>query len=524
MKRSRLTSGASALLLLLIAAAGAALRLHLLARRDFWVDEALSVFLARLPWREFWAALWNFQANMGLYYFLLRGWLHLGDGEATVRALSVLFGVAVIPATYLLGRRLFDEKAAIASAALAAVNVFQIRYSQEARGYSLVMLLVVLSTYLFLRALESPKPARYWAGYALVSALGTYVHLFVYLVIAAHWLSLGSSRLRSLPCRTIFLSAAGFALLTAPLDIFILFRERGQLSWVPHPTLQLVLGFSKLFAGNGGLPLVGAYAALCFIALVPPASSPASKPSGLDERWSARLVATWLLFPIAATLLVSLVKPVFYDRFMAVSAPALALLAGQGLSRLGRAPLRLRGLYPASVLAMVGASLWGVHRYDHSRAAQGDHWREAVRYILAAQQPQDAVFLYRASGAWPFQYYARREMEARRAAGSPTVVFPLDASNAQQDPDERQARLAIEGQRRVWLVLQHYGALEDREAAKQAIEGAFQDGYQVYQKREFHGVSGPIRVLLYVRDTSAAPPIKGMAKQPWLTPPLRAAN
>ncbi len=115
-------------------------------------------------------------------------------------------------------------------------------------------------------------------------------------------------------------------------------------------------------------------------------------------------------------------------------------------------------------------------------------------------------------------------MEARRAAGSPTVVFPLDASNAQQDPDERQARLAIEGQRRVWLVLQHYGALEDREAAKQAIEGAFQDGYQVYQKREFHGVSGPIRVLLYVRDTSAAPPIKGMAKQPWLTPPLRAAN
>ena len=103
--------------------------MHLLTKRDLWVDEASSVFLARLPWRDFWKALWDFQGNMGLYYFLLCGWLHLGDSEVAVRGLSVLFGVAVIPATYLLGKQLFDKNAAIASAALSAVNVsrFDIR-------------------------------------------------------------------------------------------------------------------------------------------------------------------------------------------------------------------------------------------------------------------------------------------------------------------------------------------------------------------------------------------------------------
>ena len=103
MKRPSVVS-ATATLLLLVVAIGTGFRLHLLTKQDLWVDEASSVFLAKLPWRNFWEALWDFQGNMGLYYFLLCGWLHLGDSEVAVRGLSVLFGVAVIPATYLLGK------------------------------------------------------------------------------------------------------------------------------------------------------------------------------------------------------------------------------------------------------------------------------------------------------------------------------------------------------------------------------------------------------------------------------------
>jgi len=495
-------------LLLLIVAAGTVLRLHLLSKRDLWVDESASVFMAKLPWGDFWQTLWDFQGNMAPYYLLLRGWLHLGDSEAAVRGLSVLFGVAVIPATYLLGKHLFGKNAAIASAALSAVNAFQIRYSQEARSYSLVMLLVVLATYFFVRIMESPSRKQYWVGYVLASTLGVYAHLFVYLVIAVHFVALGYARLRLLPRKTLLFASACFILLTVPINAFN-FRQ-GQSAWVPRPTTHLVVDFSEVLTGNGGILLVGAYAALCLVALFWPTESQAPRSSSLDERWAVRLVATWLLFPIAVTLLVDFLKPVFFYRYMAISAPALALLAGQGVAKLDQVSLRLgglrlRGLFPASLLVMLGLSVWGVHRYDNSPASQGDDWRQAIHYMLAGQQPGDAVFFYRGSGDWPFQYYARREMEKYGIAVLPTVVFPLEVRTPEQNPDVQQARLAIQGRERVWLILQHYEAPPEREAAVQAIQEALQNGYRISKEEVFHGVSGPIRVVLYVRGSGLAP-------------------
>src|SRR4030095_8808365 len=504
MKRTSVVSAASTLLLLIVAA-GTVLRFHGLTKRDIWVDEALSVFMARLPWRDFWQAL-DFHAYMGLYYLLLRGWLHLGDSEATVRGLSVLFGVAAIPATYLLGKHLFGRNSAIAAAALSAVNAFQIRYSQDARSYSLVMLLVVLSTYFFVCAVESPKRKRYWVGYVLTSVLGIYAHMFVHLVIAAQWLSLGYARLRLLPRRALLLSAAGSILLTVPIDAFIarafLFRDRGTLNWISVPTTQIVLSFSELFAGNGGIPLVGAYAVLCLVALFWPTVPQAARSSSFDERWSAKLGAPWLLFPIGATLLISFLTPVFSDRYMTISAPALALLAGHGMAKLDQVSFRmfsfrLRGLFPASIVLMLGLSVLGVHRYNNSPKSHVDNWRQAVRYMLAAQQPGDAVFFYRVSGYLAFQYHAHREMEEGGVALLPRVVFPLDAANHEQDPDEEQARRAIQGQKRIWLILQHNEGLPARQAATQAIQGVLQSHYRISREQVFRG---PIRVVLYAQE------------------------
>jgi uncharacterized membrane protein len=103
-------------LLIMIIAFGLILRWHLVSKRDLWDDEAASVMFALLPWGSFLKGIWNYEANMTFYYLLLRDWLHLGHSEAMIRGLSVLLGVAVIPATYLLGKRLFGEKPAIVSA------------------------------------------------------------------------------------------------------------------------------------------------------------------------------------------------------------------------------------------------------------------------------------------------------------------------------------------------------------------------------------------------------------------------
>jgi mannosyltransferase len=494
------------LLLVLVVTAGTLLRLRLLTKRDLWVDEALTVVLALSPWREFWKALWNAQMNMGFYYLLMRGWLHLGDSEAIVRGLSVLFGVATIVAIYLLGKRLFDRKVAIISAALSAVNVFQIRYSQEARAYSLVMLLAVLSTYCFINAVDSSSPKRYWAGYVLTSVLGIYTHLFLCLVVAAQWLSLGYARLRLIPRKTVFLVATSFILLVVPLNAFALLNDRGRPDWVPRPTAQLLMDFTYLFTGNGGVALAAFYAALCLVAVFESHRLGRSTPPAYDEPWRVRLVAWWLLFPVASTLLISFLRPVFYDRFMAISAPALALLAGKGVVQLEGMFPKLRGL--VSVLLIVGIclSVWGISQYNKSPASQGDDWRLATHYVLAGQQAGDGIFLYRASGNWPFTYYLRREMEAGEVQSSPTIVFPFNPTNPKQEPNREQTNLAVRGSRRVWLIVQHYEGIQSRKATLNVIQSTLQEDFSLSQEQVFAGSSGPIRVLLYVRTLAQDDP------------------
>ena len=46
-------------------------------------------------------------------HLLLRLWLYLGESEWILRSLSVVFGVATVPAVYILGMRLFGPKAGL---------------------------------------------------------------------------------------------------------------------------------------------------------------------------------------------------------------------------------------------------------------------------------------------------------------------------------------------------------------------------------------------------------------------------
>src|SRR5439155_24738451 len=127
----------------------AAIRLHLLAARSLWIDEAASVRFATLPWWSFLHMLWDYQGNMSLYYLVLRWWIHLGDTEFMVRSLSVLLGVLTIPAIYFLCTRLFDRATGLTSAALLSVHSFHVHWSQETRAYPLLTLLLALASYFF---------------------------------------------------------------------------------------------------------------------------------------------------------------------------------------------------------------------------------------------------------------------------------------------------------------------------------------------------------------------------------------
>src|SRR5260370_29673726 len=143
--RSRPGITTSFCLLILITLVAALLRLHGIASKSFWLDEGISVEIARLPWRQFFYVLRRREINMALYYLLLHFWLALGTTEGFIRGLSVLFSVATVPALYALGARLFERVAGLLAAWLLAINAYHIRYAQEASGYALVVCLSTLA-------------------------------------------------------------------------------------------------------------------------------------------------------------------------------------------------------------------------------------------------------------------------------------------------------------------------------------------------------------------------------------------
>ncbi len=123
--------------------------------------------------------------------YFMAAWLttQLGHSPELVRAPSILAGIASIPMMYLLGLRVVDRAAGIVAAALTALSPFMIFYSSEARAYSLMMFLLLLSTLAMLLALDTRR-TRWWVLYAVASAGAVYSHYTSVFVLAAQalWL------------------------------------------------------------------------------------------------------------------------------------------------------------------------------------------------------------------------------------------------------------------------------------------------------------------------------------------------
>src|SRR5258706_11298431 len=104
----------SAVSLALLAAVATVLRFLFLARKPFWFDEAFSVEIARMSWHDFVHLLWWREANMLLYYVLLRGWLRVplkpGFSPFYIRSFSVLASLPTLPAIFWLGSNIFDRR------------------------------------------------------------------------------------------------------------------------------------------------------------------------------------------------------------------------------------------------------------------------------------------------------------------------------------------------------------------------------------------------------------------------------
>jgi uncharacterized membrane protein len=469
----------------------ATLRLHQLSVKSLWIDEGASVSFATMPWRPFLKTLWNYQGNMALYYFLLRAWIHLGDSEFMVRSLSVLFAVLTIPAIYFLGKRLFDRSTGLIAAAMLAVHSFHIHWSQEARGYSLLILLLVLAAYFLVCALESKASRSLWIAFAITAALSFYAHIFAVFVLAAFAFSIAYPKPYRIEKQTIVWVAILFEHLIAPMTLFVVVHHSGsQIGWLPRPSLPAVNEFFLLLTSQGGIVLAVIYLSLCGLAFM--LASEASQPEKIQaeqEKWALRLLFLWLVLPPVMTLAVTPVKPLFYGRYMVMCVPALVLLAARGLTLLYHTPMARRGAAIAAFVLVMTLSGWGTHKYFARFPEESTDWRAAVNYIRDHQQPGDGVFIY-TSHALSYDYYARQTVVGQKGVTAPEVLYPPDPRRPVSH-DEITSDIA--GHERVWLLLHDE---KGRPAELAEVQSTIGEQFQSGEKHVFPGEI-PITVVLY---------------------------
>ncbi len=155
-------------------------------RASIWFDEAFSAYIVQF---SFWDIAQYTAADVHppFYYWLLKVWTSLfGTTELALRSLSILFGAATTVVTFFLTRKLFGRRVALTTLLFLVISPMLIRYSDEARMYTLAALIVMSATYVLVKAEETKKKSL-WVWYGVLVSLGMWTHYFTALAWLAHW-------------------------------------------------------------------------------------------------------------------------------------------------------------------------------------------------------------------------------------------------------------------------------------------------------------------------------------------------
>ncbi len=282
-----------------------------------------------------------------------------GESAWALRLPAALFGVATVGMVYVLAVRLTSRPEAWAGAALLATSYHHIWFSQNARGYTLLGFLTLLSTHLLLRALDAEGRPRDYVLYALACAAGVYTHLTMAFVVAGHALVIMAGwTMAWRPAATVpvtpvlsawtgaaMLSALAYAPFMANLVAVMGVDAPRQAAQVATASWALSEAVRQLLSG-AGVP-----AALTVVALA---------AAGAVSVWRRHPLAFALLVApgaITAAIIVALGQPL-RPRFFFFLGGTAVIFAGRGIGVLVDAlAWRRAGRRERSSMAMAGVTM-----------------------------------------------------------------------------------------------------------------------------------------------------------------------
>jgi mannosyltransferase len=409
--------GISSLAVDVVIASGVALLVGLirLGRPSFWMDESLTALEIQ----------WSYDRALDgyywLYYSIEKPWAAFaGSSEAALRFPSVLGTMVACALLVALGHKLFDRRIALVAGVLLALNPFIVKWSQQARGYTLLLAVSLVAILLLVRALERGTRGA-WALYGLAFSAVIVWHPPAGVILApTHVLLVSQRRDRVLPHGLA--AAVVIVALGVPWAAQIAMRSTGEgivMNWLTFPTPEVTARALLDVSGAAGLVLLLALGGLWVL-----------HRAGDTDR--AFWLATWAFTPFVVALLISIARPIFLDRYLIVASPAFALLAAVALVGVGR---RARVVLATALVAALGVGLWQWYSTDEGNW-RGEDWRSAVGTVLERRADADAIVVVPWAAHAAAEYYGARPVDVSTADSLWVLVWsetrPRDVLSAER--------------------------------------------------------------------------------------------
>ena len=379
-------------------------------RRTVFVASALFLFACalrffRLGAWSFWsdeiATLRDAQDLRGVIGYpvgyALIGWVVSlgGASELVARIVPAVAGAATVPVLYLIGRRIFSNRAGWLAAIFLALSTYHLFFSQFARYYTLLVLIGLLAMWALYCGIERNRKRWLLAGLFLLG-IAFWTHWSAGLLVPAVvvyliWSAAGADRPKGLV-------RANVALLLAPVVI-------GGIILAPA-TLRFLAGWT----GTAGFSVRRAgwtVAKLLYrmeIAAILCAGAGAWMMLRRRDRRVKWLLAFGVVPPMLAVLFVGFSKG--GSRFGIVSLPAVMLLAGAALDLMlkGLPDKRRKLVYVVAGLVVFSMGMKDI-AYFTTEKGQRPRWREAAGYTAELIRARGERYLVYAPSPHVVRHY-----------------------------------------------------------------------------------------------------------------------
>lgn len=426
-----------------------ALRIYRIDYQSIWRDEGVSLHLAASSLSAILAERAS-NVHPPLYFILLRFWTRLaGFSELSARFFSLIFGVLLAPSLYFVTRKIFAERTALVTTAIAAVSPLFVVYSQETRMYAMLPLLYLFIIYKLYQLAQGERLKwRDWIGLAAFEVLTLYLHYFSMLTVAyanlflvALWLKRGGINLRRWLSSQVLvaLSCMPWAWIVVdcwmtegpPRSYFGVFAPQSGIDL--FEVASIVWHFSNggydlrghcLFVALSSL-LAGAFVTVLSLALRVD-----------DQRCSTLITLCHWIVPLSMAFAVWWWKPMVSPRYVIMLTLPFFILAGRIIvvSIEAKGPTKLAGIFLATALVVTFAlGLW-IAYFDPGYSK--DNVGGMVEYLERLSGADDVIIVH------PLDY-------------SVEYYYKGDAPIAMMDLDDAQAlaslEAAVRGKRRALL-------------------------------------------------------------------------